>query len=81
MHQRASVEKSDSKSAEGNLMGVRFPLPAPKESMSYRDKRIFGCVFLCPNYGQAGIRFVPEHRGEIDVLVEPHMRLKRIIMD
>jgi len=46
-------------------MGVRFPLPAPIESMSYRDKRIFGCVFLCPNYGQAGIRFVPEHRGEI----------------
>ncbi len=26
------ADAADSKSAEGNLMGVRFPLPAPKKA-------------------------------------------------
>jgi hypothetical protein len=30
------ADAADSKSAEGNLMGVRFPLPAPIESMVYQ---------------------------------------------
>ena len=30
------MENSDSKSAEGNLVGVRFPLPAPIKSMIYQ---------------------------------------------
>jgi hypothetical protein len=29
------ADAADSKSAEGNLMGVRFPLPAPIKSMTY----------------------------------------------
>jgi len=29
------ADAADSKSAEGNLMGVRFPLPAPLESIVY----------------------------------------------
>ena len=29
------ADAADSKSAEGNLMGVRFPLPAPIESTIY----------------------------------------------
>jgi hypothetical protein len=30
------ADAADSKSAEGNLMGVRFPLPAPIKSMLYQ---------------------------------------------
>jgi hypothetical protein len=30
------ADAADSKSAEGNLMGVRFPLPAPIKSISYK---------------------------------------------
>lgn len=29
------ADAADSKSAEGNLMGVRFPLPAPIKSILY----------------------------------------------
>lgn len=29
------ADAADSKSAEGNLMGVRFPLPAPIKSITY----------------------------------------------
>ena len=46
------ADAADSKSADRKVMGVRFPLPAPIESISYKNKRIFGCVFLCPNYDQ-----------------------------
>ena len=52
------ADAADSKSAGGNSMGVRFPLPAPIESMVYGNQRILGCVFLCPNYDQ-GARMIP----------------------
>ena len=31
------ADAADSKSAEGNLMGVRFPLPAPRLQMTYNN--------------------------------------------
>ena len=36
MQRCALVEKADSKSAEGNLVGVRPPLPAPIKSKIYQ---------------------------------------------
>ena len=40
------ADAADSKSAEGNLMGVRFPLPAPIKSMVYKINA-FSDAFLC----------------------------------
>ena len=38
----------DSKSAEGNLVGVR-PSHGTNKINGLPNQRIFGCVFLCPN--------------------------------
>ena len=44
----AKVQKTDSKSAEGNLMGVRFPLPAPTSLMQIiLDPDGFRAVVAC----------------------------------
>ena len=45
------ADAADSKSAEGNLMGVRFPLPAPIKSMLYQ-KSTSSDAFLFPKCAQ-----------------------------
>ena len=47
------ADAADSKSAEGNLVGVRPPLPAPKESMVYGMNASLDAFFLCLNYDQS----------------------------
>ncbi len=45
------ADAADSKSAEGNLMGVRFPLPAPIKSILYETNAssdAFSCAQTVP---------------------------------
>ena len=42
------ADAADSKSAEGNLVGVRPPLPAPMESISYKIKASLDEFFSMP---------------------------------
>jgi hypothetical protein len=48
------ADAADSKSAEGNLMGVRFPLPAPIKSMLYQKAhlRMLFCSQSVPKHIQ-----------------------------
>ena len=46
------ADAADSKSAEGNLVGVRPPLPAPMESISYKINASLDEFFLCRSYDQ-----------------------------
>ena len=62
MHHGASwcdVEKTDSKSAEGNLVGVRPPLPAPTKSMIYEINASSDAFFCAQSAAVSCSHFFP----------------------
>jgi hypothetical protein len=71
------ADAADSKSAEGNLVGVRPPLPAPIKSMVYEINASSDAFFCAQTVPKVDIKILKRRTEVAGILIAVHIHIDR----